>query len=813
MMKRQLSLLLIASTLSGCALTATDEPVYVIVTSAPDANAVNVPLAATLAPLLPTWTPIPAPTATPTLPPEVAMADAERALTNGYYEQAVSDFQNAVASSSNAPVDVQAQALFGVGQAAVREGMFADAERALTEFLTNYPTHENVPQAYFLRGDSYLGLSRWQEALLDFQQYLELRPGLLDSYAFERIGDAYLGIGDQTQALAAYDLATTASRSLVPLLALRERVAQVYLTANQHVQAVAQYDAILAVAQNDAYKATIELAAAQAAINGGNLEGGLARMQQIFDTYPTLPEAYQAMLALLANQRPADALQQARVSFAYGDYENAIQVLNAYTTQTPLSAIPAELHMLLGRSYRELGSTDAAVVAFQTVIDQHPQDPLFGDALLEQGRTRFLSGDIPGAIEQYLRIGDNYGYLDAAAEALWRAGYLYGTNGQPTESRQVFERLADEHPDTAQARDGLALAASAAFAAGDTTSAEVLYGRLAVNATGEERAAAYFMAGRLALQRGDQRTAQEAFAQVVASAPDSYYSARAQDINTGREAFQRPNGVRFAFDEAADRAEAEAWLRSTFAIEQAGDLSVLSAELAADPRLVRGRELWTVAAYEEAKEEFGDLLETYKADPLASYQLAIHLRDLGAYISSIVGGANLIRAANVATLDAPPFIARLRYPVYYADLVQQTAEERGIDPLLVFSLIRHESLFDTYATAAAGEKGLTQVIPPTGEYIAEQLAWPNYQHSVLFRPYAGIAFGAYYLDEQLETFDGNVVAALAGYNAGPGRAYSWLELSGGDPDLFMTSITIDSTRLYVERIYGYYTIYRALYGT
>ncbi len=55
-------------------------------------------------------------------------------------------------------------------------------------------------------------------------------------------------------------------------------------------------------------------------------------------------------------------------------------------------------------------------------------------------------------------------------------------------------------------------------------------------------------------------------------------------------------------------------------------------------------------------------------------------------------------------------------------------------------------------------------------------------------------------------------AALAGYNAGPGRAINWLELSGGDPDLFMATITIDSTRLYIQRIYGYYTIYRTLYG-
>ena len=131
---------------------------------------------------------------------------------------------------------------------------------------------------------------------------------------------------------------------------------------------------------------------------------------------------------------------------------------------------------------------------------------------------------------------------------------------------------------------------------------------------------------------------------------------------------------------------------------------------------------------------------------------------------------------------------------------------------LYFCTVSLESLFDTTATAAAGEKGLTQVIPGTAEYIANQLQWPNYQHSVLFRPYAGIAFGAYYLDEQLERFDGNVPAALAGYNAGPGRALDWLSLAGGDPDLFMATITIDSTRGYVQRIYGFYNIYRALYG-
>jgi soluble lytic murein transglycosylase len=75
-----------------------------------------------------------------------------------------------------------------------------------------------------------------------------------------------------------------------------------------------------------------------------------------------------------------------------------------------------------------------------------------------------------------------------------------------------------------------------------------------------------------------------------------------------------------------------------------------------------------------------------------------------------------------------------------------------------------------------------------------------------------VAFGAFYLDEQLRRFDGNTYAALAGYNAGPGRAISWLDASGGDPDRFMASITISTTQLYIQRIYSYYNVYRQLYG-
>src|SRR5690606_16661836 len=127
----------------------------------------------------------------------------------------------------------------------------------------------------------------------------------------------------------------------------------------------------------------------------------------------------------------------------------------------------------------------------------------------------------------------------------------------------------------------------------------------------------------------------------------------------------------------------------------------------------------------------------------------------------------------------------MRYPAYYVDTVQAVAAERDIDPLLLFALIRHESLFDAAQVGAAGALGLTPLAPGTAQYVADQLGWPGFQQSGLFRPYAAIGAGAAYLGEQLERFDGNVVSALAAYDAGPERAQAWWQLSGSDPDLFV----------------------------
>ena len=752
---------------------------------------------------------------TPMIDPAALLRLGDDYMRNGYLEDAAGIYQTLFHYGEAVAADYRTAAAFRWGQAALRDGYFQQAADALTLLISQFPDDLQIPQAYFLRGDAWLGLSQWQLAIDDFQQYLALRPGLIDSYVYERIADAQIALGQTDPALQHYEQAIQAKRSKVPLLILRERLAQIYIYLGQPAAAVAQYDAILATARNVPYRASISLSAAQTLLDAGESEAGLGRMGLVFSQYAETATAYAALQQLVGQGQQFDGFQRGRSAFIAGDYQAAINAFSEYTSRQPAAAIPAELYLMLGQAHRAISAFEAAMKAFQTIIDQHPQSPLFGKALLERGRTRFLSGDIPAAISLYLAIADDYDDLEGAAgEALWRAGYLYGTSGQSVLSRQVFIRLADSYPHHELTTSGLFIAASAAESNQEWAIAEDLYARIATLSSGEDRAAAYLRIGQLAFGRGEPATANEAFDLAVTAAPDSYYAARAADIRAGQRPFQPPATYQFAFDTAADVAAAEEWLRQTFAIEESGDLWHLSAALNDDARMIRGRELHAVGAFDEAFTEFEDLVNEARAkgDALSSYRLAVYLRGIGVFRESVIAAADLVIAAKTATLQAPPFIARLRFPDYYLDIIRPLAETRGLDPLLVLSLIRQESLFNTYATAAAGEKGLMQVIPSTAQYIAERLDWPDYQHSDLFRPYAGIAFGAYYLDEQLELFDQNAIAALAAYNAGPGRALDWNALASGDPDLFMTAITIDTTRKYVQYIYRNYNIYRQLYG-
>ncbi|MBP1806894.1 lytic transglycosylase domain-containing protein [Rubellimicrobium aerolatum] len=122
----------------------------------------------------------------------------------------------------------------------------------------------------------------------------------------------------------------------------------------------------------------------------------------------------------------------------------------------------------------------------------------------------------------------------------------------------------------------------------------------------------------------------------------------------------------------------------------------------------------------------------------------------------------------------------------------------GLSPVqwrcLLQALIWQESRFQVGARSPAAAFGLTQIIPGT----AEQLGiYPAYYED----PYLQVEGGARYLSQQLQAFGGNVVFALAAYNAGPGA----VEKYGGVPPFA-------ETEAYVKAIPAQYNRYLATVG-
>jgi soluble lytic murein transglycosylase len=91
------------------------------------------------------------------------------------------------------------------------------------------------------------------------------------------------------------------------------------------------------------------------------------------------------------------------------------------------------------------------------------------------------------------------------------------------------------------------------------------------------------------------------------------------------------------------------------------------------------------------------------------------------------------------------------------------------------------------------------------------MGWPNYSANALFWPDAAVEIGGYYLSQLLVRYDGNVAAALAAYNAGPGFADPWFQAEPDDYDHFLEIVDFPETQRFLKQLYIVHAIYRFLY--
>lgn len=142
------------------------------------------------------------------------------------------------------------------------------------------------------------------------------------------------------------------------------------------------------------------------------------------------------------------------------------------------------------------------------------------------------------------------------------------------------------------------------------------------------------------------------------------------------------------------------------------------------------------------------------------------------------------------TSSPPPGPVPTGIPADVAPLLQDAAQQTGLDPSLLAAVWRQESGFQHYAapgqvkTSPAGARGLGQLMPGTAQALGVN---PD-------DPQQNALGSARYLRQMLDTFGGDEAKAIAAYNAGPGN--------------IQQGIYPSETQRYVPLVQGYRDEYR-----
>lgn len=158
-------------------------------------------------------------------------------------------------------------------------------------------------------------------------------------------------------------------------------------------------------------------------------------------------------------------------------------------------------------------------------------------------------------------------------------------------------------------------------------------------------------------------------------------------------------------------------------------------------------------------------------------------------------------------------VLRWRYPQKYAAIVQHWSKVYGVDPLLIYTVVRTESSFNPTACSHVDARGLMQITEETFLWIKSQIA-PN--ETILFGdlydPEVNIRFGSYYLQRCLSRYHNDIRTAAAAYHSGWGTVDALLKTAAySDNGESLRVFPYCQMKNYVAKISGAYAKYQLIY--
>jgi soluble lytic murein transglycosylase len=527
---------------------------------------------------------------------------------------------------------------------------------------------------------------------------------------------------------------------------------------------------------------------------------------------------------LLARRDPAKAyvyLQCARAkaplsSSARGAYEMLTVLRSEQPSLRPSDAagLMAEAR-LLGREGR--GAEQVAML--RELLTKYPGSPSEGEAELAYGRGL-------GRTESKAAGGDWFARRAAAATGTRKAKLLYEgatlrwNDDRNDEARAMFEEMLALKTGIGDEQQALYALARISDAQGRRSDAIAYFGKAAALARGAVRADSEWRRGWVSYKAKDFETSRKSFAQMAAAAPRGsdtdgrpealYWEGRSiERLGDKEEAFKRYAVVLDEFPQGYYAAAAERRLgrKRTAPIEVRTLEAPASLPAAASLAIRRAKTLREAGLLTLAARDLAARLKSFDAATRRAVLPA--LPSSGAYDAAFRIAIEMSDNGQLTKEEARTYF----YPRAHADIVEREAKKAGIDPVLVYALMRQESAFSATAVSSAKALGLMQLLEKTAKRVAASSGLPEPEAEDLFDPATNIRLGVRYLAELSRLFDGNTALMAAAYNAGETAAEKWRGLARSyDEDEMIEQISYRETRAYVKAILRNMRNYRSIYS-
>jgi soluble lytic murein transglycosylase len=115
-----------------------------------------------------------------------------------------------------------------------------------------------------------------------------------------------------------------------------------------------------------------------------------------------------------------------------------------------------------------------------------------------------------------------------------------------------------------------------------------------------------------------------------------------------------------------------------------------------------------------------------------------------------------------------------------SEVIYEESAKRQLDPLIITALVQVESGFKSAVVSPMGARGMMQIMPDTGKFLAEAVAGEYGFQPTAFRPESlddpvlNLRLGIYYLHDLKKQFQ-HLKLALTAYNFGPADTQNRLE--------------------------------------